>query len=272
MDLPAWIPAFAGMTGTETDRTQIRPHPVFFANDLWTLTGLAPNAMILPKIATTVYPEDSMRTKSLPKCLLADVSRILITLMLMSAVLWPAGCKRRIRSFEDLKVRLAKPSAPKDEPPAREQIDLLLPRKIDILKFTKPASFDDDQIPDGLEVVLRPLDAYGDQTKAIGRFRFELYQSRKASADPRGTRLGLWEVDLSSKEAHDQHWEWVSRTYRFRLLWTGQQVKPGKYILDVTYISPWGQRITGTYELEAQIPREKIKERIEKRRKRFGFF
>jgi len=147
----------------------------------------------------------------------------------------------------------------------QEQMSLLMPTKIDIMPFTKPKSWDDDQKPDGIEVVLRPLDSFGDQTKAIGLFRFELYLFKKASSDTRGPRNGLWQEDLSSREAQYKHWDRITRTYRFRLGWAGENVRPGKYILDVTYISPSGSRLSDSYIMEATLPREQIKENIEKK-------
>ncbi len=145
-----------------------------------------------------------------------------------------------------------------------EQFQLLLPAKIDVLPFTKPRSWDDDQIPDGIEVVLRPLDSFGDQTKAIGCFRFELYTFRKASNDPKGKRVGFWEENLGTRESQYLHWDKITRTYRFRLAWnSGQKPRPGKYVLEVTYLSPSGLRLTDTYIMEARLPKEQYKENIE---------
>jgi hypothetical protein len=144
------------------------------------------------------------------------------------------------------------------------QYDLLAPATIEILPFSKPRSFDDDQIPDGIEVVLRPLDSFGDQTKAVGLFRFELYLFQKASAEPKGARIGFWEENLSTREAQLLHWDRITRTYRFRLSLAGQAIKPGKYVLETTYLAPTGQRLTDTYIIEATVPREQLKENIEK--------
>lgn len=147
-----------------------------------------------------------------------------------------------------------------------EQYDLLMPAQIEILPFSKPRSFDADQIPDGIEVVLRPLDSFGDQTKAVGIFRFELYLFQKASAEPRGQRIGFWEENLGTHEGQVLHWDRITRTYRFRLSLAGQPVRPGKYVLEVTYLSPVGMRLSDTYIIEATMPREQVKEKIEKER------
>ncbi|MFA5865905.1 MAG: hypothetical protein WC975_14630 [Phycisphaerae bacterium] len=148
-----------------------------------------------------------------------------------------------------------------------EQYKLLLPAKIDILPFTKPRSWDDDQIPDGIEVVLRPLDSFGDQTKAVGCFRFELYTFQKASGETKGQRIGFWEENMTTKESQNLHWDKITRTYRFRLAWTGEKTRQGKYVLEVTYLAPSSLRLTDTYIMEARVSKEQTKENIEKKQK-----
>jgi hypothetical protein len=147
----------------------------------------------------------------------------------------------------------------------QEQLDLLLPTRIEVLPFTKAKSWDNDQKLDGLEVVLRPLDSFGDQTKAIGLFRFELFLFEKASSDSRGPRIGFWEEDVTSREMLEIHWDRITRTYRFRLGWVGKQIPSGKYVLEVTYITPYGQRLSDTYVMEACVSREQIKEKAEQK-------
>ncbi len=160
----------------------------------------------------------------------------------------------------------SKANKPSNSPAtAHQQLSMLMPSQIEILPFTKPRSWDNDYIPDGIEVVLRPLDSFGDQTKAVGTFRFELYTFRKAHADPRGDRIGYWQVELKSKQAQEEYWDKITRTYRFRLGWTNtKQFKPGKYVLEVTYISPWNERLFTRYILNAKLPREQLKMKIEK--------
>ncbi len=48
-----------------------------------------------------------------------------------------------------------------------------LPTQIEILPFTKPASFDACGLPDGINAVVRPLDTLGQAVKAYGTMRFE---------------------------------------------------------------------------------------------------
>lgn len=185
----------------------------------------------------------------------------LIAGLLLFSMILLAGCERRQNSW---KVHRKGPNGEVEYCAARSQIALLMPAKIEILPFTKPKSWDKDYIPDGIEVYLRPLDSFGDQTKAIGDFRFELYTFRKASDDNRGERIGFWEVNLNAKKAQVLHWDKITRTYRFRLGWTAdKEIKPGKYILEVTYTSPWKDRLTTQYVMDARVPREKLKKKIE---------
>jgi len=155
-----------------------------------------------------------------------------------------------------------------------EQLKLYMPMKIDILPFTKPRSWDEDQIPDGLEVVLRPLDSFGDQTKAIGCFRFEVYTFAKADSNPRGKRVGFWEENLTTRDAQALHWDKITRTYRFRLAWNDEasKIRQGKYVRDVTFLAPNGLRLTDTYIMEARLPKEAYKENIENKQKGLKLF
>jgi len=180
-----------------------------------------------------------------------------------------AGCQKDRGGIRQL---TGQPPALTTCPSADCQIDLLMPRSIEILPFTRPATFDEDLIPDGIEVVLRPLDAFGDQTKAVGLFRFELYQFRKASSEPRGHRLGVWQVDVSTKAAQKSHWDRITRTYRFRLLWTGRRAVEAKYILEVTFMSQWGRRLSSLYTIVPQAHRMNPTEKSEQRQKRWGIF
>lgn len=131
-----------------------------------------------------------------------------------------------------------------------ETLSIVLPTQIEILPFTKFKDWEGSNNIDGIEVYLRPLDILGDQTKAVGLFRFELYTYRKAHKDPRGERIGIWQVDLSSKEAQLLHWDKLTRTYKFRLGLTKEiNITEGKYILDVTFIPIKGKRIAAEYTL-----------------------
>jgi len=200
---------------------------------------------------------------------LSDAVRNILRGLTLVSLILACGCRNGIHDFPDAPGHGALGAGDRS---ANDQADLFLPKKIDILPFTKPASFDQDPVPDGLDVWLRPLDDFGDQTKAIGVFHFELYRFRKASSDARGHRLALWEVDLGTKSAQEKHWDRITRMYRFRLMWLGKRPKQGKYVLEVTYIPHRGPRISSIYIIESKVPPGKLKEESQQRRKRFGLF
>lgn len=123
-----------------------------------------------------------------------------------------------------------------------QHLRLLLPQEIDIQAFTKVRSWDGDDIPDGLEVVVRPVDYAGDPIKAIGSFQFELFTFRQASADPKGQRIGFWQVELLTADTQQEYWDSMTSSYMFRLAWEGPSPKPGKYVLQAVYQSPYDYR------------------------------
>lgn len=144
-------------------------------------------------------------------------------------------------------------------PTVEELVSYYSPKKIKILEFTRPRSFDDDLLPDGIEVSLRALDGAGDSVKAFGTFIFELYEHRDAAANSRGARLHAWNQALSTLDDQKRFWERVTMTYQFQLSWEGQPIAPQKtYVLDVSYQAPGGERLFDTYEMEFKIDRQEI--------------
>lgn len=133
-----------------------------------------------------------------------------------------------------------------------EMLSLMLPHAIEIQPFTKIASFNDDEIPDGIVTVIRPVDRFGDPVKAVGRFYFELWTYVEASALRRGERLAFWERTIGSEEEVRLYWN-RAQMYEFQLAWTQgmQQLRPGrKFILAVTYRTPWDTGIEDEYIFE----------------------
>lgn len=141
-------------------------------------------------------------------------------------------------------------------PPQRlEQLDLLVPKQIEILPFTKARSFDEDRFPDGVQVVLAVTDRFGDHVKAVGQYRFELYSFRPASGDPKGQRLGIWELPVRTVEDHRRHWDPFSQTYGFRLLWHRALQPNQRYVLQVTYFGANDKRLFDEYVFDFRVPR-----------------
>jgi len=138
------------------------------------------------------------------------------------------------------------------EPEQVEMLSLMLPATIKIEPFTKIASFNEDEIPDGIVAVVRPLDRFGDPVKAAGLFYFELWTYVDASAERKGERLAFWERTIASEQEVRLYWN-RAQMYEFQLAWTQglQNFRPGqKYILAVTYRTPWGKGIEDEYVLD----------------------
>jgi len=142
------------------------------------------------------------------------------------------------------------------------QLGLMLPERIEVEPFTKIKSFDDDPVPDGILAVVRPVDPFGDPVKAAGLFYFELYTYRKASSDRRGERLEFWQVNIDSADDVRQYWS-RAQMYEFPLAWTGGagQIRPGRrYLLVVTYRTPWDTTLQAEHVLEFHPPGEFLTE------------
>jgi hypothetical protein len=136
-----------------------------------------------------------------------------------------------------------------------DQLELLSPQKIQILPFTKARSFDDDDTPDGVLVVLAATDIFGDHVKAVGDFRFELYEFRPASGDPKGRRLGFWEQPIRTVADHRRHWDAFTQTYEFELYWDTSLQTDERYVLQATYVGPDQRRLFDEYVFDFRTPR-----------------
>lgn len=139
---------------------------------------------------------------------------------------------------------------------------LYQPKQVEILPFTKVCSFDDDEIPDGVEVVLRPVDAMGDAMKAYGRYHVELHEYQKATAQRAGERLLFWQVQINSVADQRRYWDRITRTYQFRLAWDRPLVPNEKYLLHVTYFPPTGEqgRLYAEHVLDFRVPVDRLRE------------
>lgn len=149
----------------------------------------------------------------------------------------------------------------------RAMLSLMLPTRIEIMPFTRIASFDKDDIPDGLIVVVRPADRFDDAVKAAGRFYFELWSFQPASGEPKKDRLAFWEESLDTPDKVAAHWT-HAEMYEFKLGWPegATSIRPGhKYVLSATYRSPWDETITDDYTLEFTVPPGAVREAVEKK-------
>jgi len=152
------------------------------------------------------------------------------------------------------------PSYLPTEPERVEMLSLMLPQEIKIWPVTQIKSFNEDNIPDGILVVLRPLDKFGDPVKAVGLFYFELWTYENATAERKGQRLAFWDRTIGTAEEVRLYWT-RAQMYEFQLAWTqgAESIKPGrKYILTATYRTPWDETIRDEYVFNFQLPPEAV--------------
>jgi hypothetical protein len=134
---------------------------------------------------------------------------------------------------------------------------LMLPNKVEIEPFTSIRSFDDDEMPDGILLVLRPVDSFGDPVKAAGHFYFELWTEQLASGERKGERLAFWERDIANESDMRLYWT-HAQMFEFQLAWTGQgsgKIQPGrKFILRAVWRTPWNETVSDEYKLDFNLP------------------
>jgi hypothetical protein len=135
----------------------------------------------------------------------------------------------------------------------RAMLSMLMPRSVRIVgPFTRLASFDGDESPDGLEVLLRPLDQFDDPVKISGTVRIELYEFAPASGAPKGARIvEPWNIALVTEQDQRTYWNHISQMYEFKLQLNVRAIQPAqKYVIGVTYTTPLGDRMMDDYILE----------------------
>lgn len=149
--------------------------------------------------------------------------------------------------------RAGGPSGMPTEQEKVEMLSLMLPSELKIEPFTKFKSFDQDEQPDGVLLVLRPVDRFGDPVKAAGVFYFELWTYNESDPLRKGERLAYWERTIGTKQDMKLYWT-RAQMYEFQLVWTAGvgEVKPGrKYLLTATYRPPWDETIQAEYLMQA---------------------
>jgi len=143
---------------------------------------------------------------------------------------------------------------------ARGMVELLMPQQIELVEaFTGFRSFDDDERPDGIEVLVRALDTFGDPVKIAGTIRFELYTFEQASGERAGRRIcAPWEVTLVTRADQKRYWNLVTGMYevplKFPVEFTGGHVEPArKFVLEATYTTPLGTHMTDECVINAPL-------------------
>lgn len=147
-------------------------------------------------------------------------------------------------------------------PEKAEVMAYYLPTQIEILPFTKPASFDPRGLPDGINAVIRPSDVLGHPVKAYGTIRFELYEYVPASGLEKGQQLMVWNQVLNTPADQRKYWDNVTQSYQFQLAWRQPLPPNRKYVLEVFYENPAGTRLTNNYVFEFAPNVEQLREQL----------
>ncbi len=170
----------------------------------------------------------------------ALLNRRMLAVAAGTCVLLATGCPPRRSSAESDSAELA------------TYARVMMPKKIEIQRYlTQPISFAGNGDADGLEVILAAIDSFGDPTKVVGTFHFELHKIRPASSDREGDRLAFWPIDINSDETLTKYWDRLARFYRFPLK-LESPLPPGKYILSARLISPTGDKLFDEYEFASE--------------------
>ncbi len=125
-------------------------------------------------------------------------------------------------------------------------LELVLPARIQVLSWTRPASIAGDGKADGMEVVLAAYDAADDETKLVGELHFEL-QTLKPS-EQIGRRVAFWSVELTTARNMYTYLDRSLGFYRFPLELQAGALPPGSYRLNVQLQLPDGQRLFHEHE------------------------
>ena len=126
-------------------------------------------------------------------------------------------------------------------------------QRIRIQPFTKPASFDDDERPDGLSVWVQAQDAFDDPVKATGDLVFELYSFRPASSNPKGEQLVSWHHAIRSRADQRTFWDRPSQMYHFELAWSPPPAAAETYVLAVTLTTPHGDHLFDEMKIQVNV-------------------
>ena len=120
------------------------------------------------------------------------------------------------------------------------------PERIEFMPLTEFVNDETMQHPPAIHAYISLLDEFGSQVKSPGVFRFELYRRLERSSDRKGKRVFIWpDIDLIEPEENADHWYDFLRGYRFDLGFIPQGDQ--QYVLQVTFLSPDGNRISAEY-------------------------
>ncbi len=122
-------------------------------------------------------------------------------------------------------------------------LSLLLPQRIKIHPFTGTKTFEEFADAPGIVVRIQLMDSYEDPTKGFGNFRFELYEFRPYSQNPKGKKIDTWEESLMQPKKNLLHWDKITQAYKFKLRQNHEIQAGQKYVLVAIFSSPYSDRL-----------------------------
>ncbi|MCP4590522.1 MAG: hypothetical protein GY842_07250 [bacterium] len=142
-----------------------------------------------------------------------------------------------------------------DDASTREQLSLLMPATVSIVApFTRFASFDENDRPDGIELLLQPTNSFGEPVNIAGALIVELYEFRQASGEARGAKLQQWDIALRCERDQQMYWNRTTDMYEFQLQFDPAALPSNhKYVLEVTYNTPLHEHMVDQYVMDVPL-------------------
>lgn len=143
----------------------------------------------------------------------------------------------------------------------RQQLTLLMPAEVNIVgPFTRFCSLSSGKQLDGIDLLLQPINTFGDPVNISGHLIAELYEFRQASGDCKGAELQQWDISLTTEREQRKYWNRTTSMYEFRLhLDRSALGRPHqKYVLEVTYNTPLKEHMVDEYVMEVPLSAEAL--------------
>ncbi len=137
-----------------------------------------------------------------------------------------------------------------DHPEMAAWIELMMPQRIEIQKFTQPISRTGDGKADALEVILGCVDSTDEFTRVVGTFQFELYKRQLTRGLKLEERVAYWRREVRTAEQANEYWERYARYYRFPLSLTDGPPPAGAYLLKAQFTTPVGEHLFDEFLVE----------------------
>ncbi|MCK4872739.1 MAG: hypothetical protein KAS72_08455 [Phycisphaerales bacterium] len=100
-----------------------------------------------------------------------------------------------------------------------------------------------------IDLYVECRDSFGHTTKALGKLRFSLHSGTDPEDLNIRNHLQTWTQDITDLEQNFDHYEWVTRLYRFNLMLPPGQQSRQHLIMKATLHTPEGELLSTTHIL-----------------------